>query len=176
MNETEQWAKGGKLAEILSSPHLDSAESRPWWKRSGIFLLGLFLVVILIVLLWTCGHSSSIAFERAKEGTEHFHEQFNQGDYAGIYSQASEEFQDAGSEEDMAKFLGKVHEKLGDFSNTNGPKSYFVTASTSGLFITLTYASNFAAGRGDELFVWRVGTRKAELVKYTIDSKELVLK
>jgi Protein of unknown function (DUF3887) len=106
-------------------------------------LLGLLLLIVLIVALWTCGRGSSAALERAKEATGHFHEQFNQGDYAGIYSQASQELQDAGSEEDMAKFFEKVHEKLGNFVSTYGPKNYAVTASTRGFFLTLVYATNF---------------------------------
>ena len=176
MSDIEPWAKGGRLSEALSAPPLELGESRPWYKRSGIFLLGILLLILLVGGLWTCGRSSSVAMQRAKDATGHFHQQFNQGDYAGIYAQAGEQFQNSGPEDEMAKLFGKIHEKLGNFVNTDGPKSYFVTASTNGIFITLTYASKFEEGEGEELFIWRVGTKEPQLVKYNINSKELVLK
>jgi predicted negative regulator of RcsB-dependent stress response len=174
VGDTEPWTKGGTLAEVVSTPQFHLSESRRWYKRSGVFLLGLLLLIVLIATFWTCGRSSSVALERAKAASEHFHEQFNQRDYVGIYSQASQEFQDAGSKDDMIQFFGKVHEKLGNFVSTDGPKNYAVTASTKGLFLTLMYASNFEQGEADEFFVWRVKTNSAQLIKYNVNSKLLL--
>jgi hypothetical protein len=121
MGDLEPWEKGGLLSEVLSTPRFHLSESRPWYMRSGVFRLGLLLLLVLVAGLWRCGRSSSAALEQTKGATKHFHEQFHRADSAGIYSQPSQEFQDAGSEDDMAKLFRKVDEKLGNFVSTYGP-------------------------------------------------------
>jgi hypothetical protein len=92
-----------------------------------------------------------------------------------IYSEASEQFRGSGSETDIEAFLARVHEKLGNEVRTSEP-AYFANVSTRRTFVTLTYATDFERGKGQERFVWTIEGDRAVLTRYDINSRELVMK
>jgi hypothetical protein len=113
--------------------------------------------------------------KEAKKGVAHFHEQFNQNQYHEIYSEATQVFRDAAPESEATAFFDKVHQKLGDEIRSGEPR-YFANVSTGGTFVTLAYDSEFVHGRGREQFLWRIEGDKASLVRYDINSKDLIMK
>jgi hypothetical protein len=60
--------------------------------------------------------------------------------------------------------------------STYGPNNCAATASTKGIFLTLSCATNFNQGEADELVVRRVKTNGAQLIKYNINAKAFSLK
>ena len=158
-----------------TTPVSSQAVSEPWhkWSRTKWAIIGVLLLVALG--MWRCGQSASAGTKAAKQAVLRFHQHFNQNQYHDIYAEATAVFRSAGSESETSAFLDKVHEKLGD-EVSNGEPTYFANVSTRGTFVTLTYNSEFTHGRGQERFVWRIEGDQAQLVRYDINSKDLIMK
>jgi len=58
---------------------------------------------------------------------------------------------------------------------TNDPQ-FFINASTNGTFVTLTYKTDFTHGSAQERFIWTLTGGKATLIRYNIDSRDLIVK
>jgi hypothetical protein len=147
----------------------------PWYKKSAA--RGLIVAALLLVLLgmWRCGSRAVGGTKVAKEGVLHFRERFNHSQYHEIYIEATQNFRDSGPEAEVNAFFDKVHQKLGD-EVSSGEPTYFANVSTGGTFVTLTYDTEFARGKGQERFVWRIEGQNAVLVRYDINSKDLIMK
>jgi len=103
----------------------------------------------------------------------HFHEQFNNGQYADIWEQGEDEFRNMGQPE-LIEFLSAVHRKLGN-SRSESLSNINVTVNTNGTFIVTQYFSNFEQGSAMETFTWKKHGQQLKLYGYNINSKALIL-
>lgn len=155
---------------ITGMPPLDinPAQAKPkriLWKWSlllTILLLGYFM--------WQCGSGMIAAARFSDDSVRHFHAQLDAESYGDIVRDSDEAFQNSESTENLIKFLGAVHSKLGasrGFSRTN----LNVNATTNGTFIRVVYQSTFDRGDAVETFTWRKLNSRLKLVAYDVRSK-----
>ena len=158
----------------VPAPNFGLTESRPWYKKATTKWLAPVVLALLILGMWRCGTRALAGAKVAKQSVDRFHSQFNRSEYHEIYVGATEEVRGAG-EPDTNAFLGKVHEKLGDFLHSDEP-AYFANVSNNGTFVTLTDRADFTRGEAQEKFVWRIDGGQARLLDYRIDSRDLIMK
>ncbi len=133
------------------------------------------VIGVLLPVLFSCNRKTFSAVRTAEGGVQHFHELFNQSQFQQIWQEAADEFRTSGSQAELVEFFDKVHKKLGNVSRTGSP-AYFVNVSTQGTFVRLTYDTEFAQGKAQETFVWRVESDGPRLVGYNISSRDLIVK
>lgn len=132
-------------------------------------------LLIGALLLSTLSCSMSKDKGTAHQGVEKFHGQLNQERYHDIFAEAGEELQKAVSEEELTEFLSAVHRKLGNVKSSD-PTGWHVNYTPSGTIVTLGYNSQFDEGKATEQFIWRVSGDKASLIRYDINSPDLITK
>lgn len=135
------------------------------------FLLAGFVVLALVVL-WTCGKGTYRDYRLTRGAIDRFHEHFNSGQYAEIYSEASAEYRSVGSQADQIKLFQSVHDKMGDAGKMS-IQGFHVNATNHGVFVDEVYATQFGKGAGQEGFIWRIDQDTPRLVTYHIDSPNL---
>ncbi len=159
------------------APEFTLSESRPWYRRNLVVLAIIVVTILIVIGMWQCGRGVAGLVRQGTgpslRATEQFHAQLNRGAYDEIYTGATEEFRKSGSQQELTTFFEAVHRKLGDFVSSGSP-SYFVQATTNGMFVTLTYQSTFQRGKGAERFVWKIEGGQPRLMGYNIDSRELI--
>ena len=128
-------------------------------------------IIVLGFLVAAC--SSSEHLDTAQAETHRFWQMMEAEQFASIYADAAEDFRKATSEEGLAKFLSAVNRKLGKMK-TAKKESWNVNYHTSGTFVTLGYNTQLDQGKATEQFVFVINDRKASLVRYNINSAELV--
>jgi len=101
-----------------------------------------------------------------------FHEEFNQQNYAAIYQEADPKFREAVQQEVLVKLLTKVHDKLGNVTDATRT-GFNVNFNVAGSTMTVTYATKFQQGEGQEQFVWLKSSDGVRLVRYDIRSAAL---
>ena len=130
--------------------------------------------LLAVGLIMTAGCSAGKVKQLAEQSVTKFHSQLDAEQYHEIFSQASTEFQKSATETELSEFFSAVHRKLGNVQNAK-EQTFFVNYGTAGTMVTLTYQTDFAAGRASEQFVWRVGDQPV-LVSYRVDSRLLITK
>lgn len=135
----------------------------------GIRLLSL---LCLIGLLQAC--SSAADTGKAEAAVAEFHTQLDQGQYADIYAQASDDFKKAATQADFAKLLGAVHRKLGAVKSSQ-KMNWRLNFGVGGETIALSYKTSFAGGDAQESFVYHMNGDRAELYGYNINSNALIV-
>jgi hypothetical protein len=128
--------------------------------------------IVLLVLLYSCGHSAYGIYRVANSATERLHLQLNQGQYEEIYSEAADEFRNQGTREETLAVLQKVHQKLG-VQKRSSMKNINLNRTNRGTFVTLGYDTAFDQGNADEQFVWLVMGNQARLYGYHVGSDKL---
>ena len=107
-----------------------------------------------------------------------FHQQLDSGSFDAIYDETDSLFQGASTREQFAAVLRAVHSKLGNVAGAN--ETEFFTreevGTNPGSYISLTFETAFASGKGTEKFNYRVDGGKVRLVGYNINSNELLTK
>lgn len=124
---------------------------------------------------WQCGSGMNAAASLSDDAVRHFHSQLDSESYADIVRGADEAFQDSASNDEITKFLTGVHSKLGmarGFTRTN----VFVSATTSGTLIKVSYKSTFDQGTAAEAFTWRKTGNALRLVRYDVNSNVFVVR
>lgn len=100
---------------------------------------------------------------------ETFHQEYNDGEDAEIYSSAAPEFRAATNEADYNTFIQTVHSKMGAYKGS-GESSYRTSATTGGTFVTLHYKSQFEHSEGTEDFTFIISGGAAKLQRYDVNS------
>ena len=134
------------------------------------FVIGIFFSLIVI----GCSAYSE-GKPAAEAGIAAFHEQLNEGKFEEMYDASDQKLKDATSKDDFIQFLSAIHTKLG---NSQGSTSAGWNISNFNLVTTITInqKTEFEHGHGVETFVYEIADKKASLVSYHIDSKELIIK
>jgi hypothetical protein len=111
----------------------------------------------------------------AEKAVENFHSQFNSEQYEEIINAAEEEFRNSASKEEMTTFFQAIHRKLGSVRRSTQTQ-FGVNVNTGGSFVTLAYQSEFTDGKATEQFVWRIRDDNAFLLRYDVNSPQLITK
>lgn len=137
----------------------------------------------VLTLLWlsilTLAVTNSCSLTKSREISEaavkKFHDQFNAGKYADIYTESDDQFKKVATEKDLVDLLQAVQRKLGTVKDVKG-STWGVNATTSGTMASLSYDTDFTEGRAEEQFVFHITGNQAKLVRYNINSPLLITK
>lgn len=104
------------------------------------------------------------------DAVHQFHARLDSEAYDDILRNSNEAFQGTDSPEELLKFLGAVHSKLGR-SIACTRNGIYVNVGTHGTFITSHYTTSFEHGLAAESFVWRKADGGLQLAGYNVQSK-----
>jgi len=125
------------------------------------------------ILLAACSQTP-IDTSAAERGVAQFRRLMEAQDYGAIYAGAASEFRQTGSEATALRFLEAVATRLGRVRESTR-QGWRYTVNGTGSFVSLSYATTFARGRGTEEFVFRMDGQQARLAGYNINSMDLVI-
>ena len=129
----------------------------------------LALIVLAVV---SCSSSEDVA--TAEREVQSFHEAFNAGQFDKIWDGAAEDLKKGSGKEEFVGLLQTVDRKLG--KTTAGKReNWTVNYGTGGTTVKLVFETSFAKGKGTETFAYRISGKKALLVGYNLNSKNLLL-
>ncbi|MGH9738827.1 MAG: hypothetical protein ACRD4X_09600 [Candidatus Acidiferrales bacterium] len=130
--------------------------------------------IFMAFLLWECGTGLYQGHTLANSAVEHFHQELNNGQFEQICQEADPEFRGAQPHNQLVKFLGAVHAKLGN-ALSDHMTGIRVNATTSGTFIITSYDTKYGKGAARETFTWVKKSGALKLAAYNINSEALVL-
>jgi hypothetical protein len=110
----------------------------------------------------------------AQTGVSTFHQMLNAGQFDAIYAASGPDMKKASTQADMVALFDAVHRKLGDFQS-GVLRGWYVNATTSGPYVTVTYRDKYEHASADETFGWRVSGGHALLSSYFINSTYLII-
>ena len=132
----------------------------------------LMLAAAAVVLLaGSCSTKEDLA--AAEREVEKFHQAYNAGRFDAIYEKTTDELKKTTPREEFVGMLETLQRKLGretDFKRTN----WTVNFGSGGTTVNLVYETAYEQGKGTETFNYRVSGKKALLMGYTINSKNLL--
>lgn len=111
----------------------------------------------------------------AETQVNYFHLALDEGDGGRLYDESGDEFKRMSQRQQFVDLIAAVHRKLGRVVASE-KAGWNVSYNTGGRYVALAYNTRFAQGRGVEQFVYRLSSRKAQLVGYHINSNELVMR
>ena len=135
--------------------------------------MGLGCVVVLF-LVSGCG-SMMESKGVAETQVTTFHEQFNDSDFEAIISSTHSLFLKETPEEEFTELLTAVRKKLGKVTKTSS-EQFNIDINNGVTTVVLVKNTTFEEGTGTETFTFRVANKKASIVGYFINSKDLILK
>jgi hypothetical protein len=135
--------------------------------RSGLFL----------AFLWMLGACTGMKEGKnaADVGVKEFHDRYSERRFDDILKGADTALQNSGDASQLVPLLEAVHRKLGAVRESK-QQNVNVFSGTSGTRVTVTYATTFEHGTGQEMFVWTIKDKRAALLRYNISSQELILR
>jgi hypothetical protein len=129
------------------------------------------LAVLFLLALTGCSMSADTSL--ADAAVPQFHEMLDTGRFVEIYAAAAQDLKHIVSQKDMVALLEGIHRKLGDTKSAQR-KAWNINYQVTGIFVTLTYATQFAEGDATEQFVYHLEDHKALLAGYHINSNALL--
>jgi hypothetical protein len=138
--------------------------------RHLLVVVSAFFVVILLA---SCSGQEKL--DVAEGGVAEFHRQLAAGAIHEMYAAASPKLKEATTEADFTKLLTAIRSKLGQVTQANRT-GWNLNYHTSGIFVTLTYDTQFQQGKAAERFVFQIMKERAALVSYNINSNDLMTK
>jgi hypothetical protein len=129
--------------------------------------------VVLIVLVWQCDSTLHRGRALADPAVQEFHQRLNASQYERIYRDADEGFAGVGGHDELVKFLGGVHARLG-YAGVANQINMRVNATTFGNSVVAQYDTKFAQGSAVETFTWTMKGGNLKLHGYNIESSALV--
>ena len=154
----------GQPSEAPTTP----PKRRVLWKWS-LLVTG----ILAVILLWRCGFGLLEGRRLSETGVQQFHALLNSGDYERIYDQAGDAFRNAGTRQDLIRFLQAVHTKLG-IAGSYSLNNMNVTATPTGTYIVAVYSTTFTGGVATETFTWLRKGNGVVLNGYHIQSMKLI--
>ena len=132
------------------------------------------LVFTCMALLVTgCGLTKGKAI--AETGIAHFHQLYNEEKYNDIWSEADTKYQSGITKDKSEEIMSAVQRKLGKVTSSSNTRW---NVNTFNLTTTVMMAQKtvFEKGEGSESFTFVIKGEKAILVKYEIQSVDLIIK
>jgi len=137
--------------------------------RTRLIVLLCLSAAVAAVILWSLGKGAFHDYRLASAAVEHFHEELNNSDYNGIYEDASDEFRQSASRDDVIKLVEKVHQRMGNSGKTSAA-GFDVNWKNGLTTIDQVLETEFANGHAQENFVWILQQGQLRLYNYHIDS------
>ena len=134
-----------------------------------------FLAIASAALVSLAGCSASADIKAAEQAVPHFHEQLDGGQFEQIWAGTSDDLKKVATQADFVALLTAVHRKLGGHKSEK-EQGWSTNVTTSGTFVSLTYATAYDGGDAVERFVFRMDKDRALLAGYNINSNALILK
>lgn len=110
----------------------------------------------------------------AQRGIASFHEQLNGGRFDAIYDGAAPEMRKSAQRSELNLLLSAVQRKLGRYQSGK-VETWNDNQTTSGHFVTIAYAAQYARATAQENFVYRLDGETPLLVGYHINSTAFLL-
>jgi len=124
--------------------------------------------------MWQCGSALVKGGRSSDLAVEQFHRKLNSERFEEIYTQADHAFQESGKQEEILKFFGAIHKKLGNAGRADRG-TIKINTNTNGTFIAVTYTTVYERGTATETFTWRKDVAdNLKLVGYNIQSNALI--
>jgi opacity protein-like surface antigen len=133
--------------------------------------LGFLAVIVLLVA--SCSSAEDLA--AAEREVEKFHQAYDAGQFDELYEKAADDFKKSSTKQEFVIMLEAIQRKLGKTAATKRG-DWKLNFSTGGTMVALTYETSFARGKGTEQFNYRMAGKKALLVGYNLNSKDLLLR
>jgi hypothetical protein len=111
----------------------------------------------------------------ADKAVSEFHAAFNEGRFGEIYDGASDEFRKATDRKRFLDLLGAVKRKLGKVGASEN-KGWRVNSRNLSTYVELAQSTRFDDSEAEESFTFLVRDGKAILLRYNIQSQELILR
>jgi hypothetical protein len=111
---------------------------------------------LMTLLVWQCSSVFRQGRALADSAVREFHSKLNAGQYEEIYNDADEGLAGETRHVELVKFLGAVHNKLGDAAISN-QANMRVNTTTFGNSVVAQYNTTFARGTAVETFTWPGG-------------------
>lgn len=131
--------------------------------------VGVLLLLVLGIVLWSCGKGVYHQYRDSTAAVELFHHRLDNGEFDAIYADASDSFRSSGAKADQIKFLQTVHQKLGRFEKSSS-LGFHVNWRQGHILVDQVYDTKFAQGSARESFVWVTENDNLRLYGYKIDS------
>jgi hypothetical protein len=109
----------------------------------------------------------------AEKQIDSFHDRFNSGDFAGIYSSSSGTLKIAMTEDEVSEKLSAMKLEHGNFVSAS-LKGWRTSEEPGGTWSAITYNSKYERGVSTEQFVYRTENGDAKLYGYYVNAKALV--
>lgn len=137
-------------------------------------LTNLLLLFIAGLVLAGCGDTIQ-GKSIAEPEVARFHERLNNQEFGTIYTSASEDFRKMIPQERAEALFAAIHRKLGRHKASSlvnwNVKTFNLTTT-----VVLAYQSNYTDGDATETFTFRVTDGVADLVGYSINSLDMLIK
>jgi hypothetical protein len=136
--------------------------------------ISLFLIVSVALFTSGCGGIFK-GKKAAEQSVGDFHNLYNDGKLAEIYSGGHPKLKSATTEKQFLELIGAVQRKLGKVTRSTETGSNVRTFNLT-TTVVLTQNTTFEQGTGTEVFTFEMSGDKAVLVGYNINSNDLILK
>jgi hypothetical protein len=133
----------------------------------------------MLAILFTTALAGCGGFTKGKPAAEnaiaHFHDLYNQGKLEDIWKQSDPKFRTASNKQKYDDFMAAVQRKLGKVTSTsnNGWKVQSFNLQT---IVLMDQNTAFEHGQGTESFTFEMNGTNAVLVRYNIESMDLITK
>ena len=111
----------------------------------------------------------------ADSALHEFHEKFNTQNFDYLYENAHQDFKSVTSQEEFLQLMEAIHRKLGPVTDTVN-SGWNVNSYNLTTYVSLTQDTAFESGKGTESFVYQIEDKQALLLKYNINSNDLIMK
>ena len=128
--------------------------------------------LVTALLLACAGCSPGSDRQQAEAAAARFHAQLDAGAFQAIYDAASPELRERQPAAEFVAQLARVHATLGE-TRASTLQGWKVVYGLRSAFLTLGYVTEFAHGKADEQFVYRVRGHEVALQAWHIESATL---
>ncbi len=131
-------------------------------------------IVAALALTFLAGCTAGRDVPSAEAGIAAFHHQLDAQAFDAIYAGSAPDMKTGTSQASFVQLLSAIHRKLGSFQSGSAA-GWNDNVTTSGHFVTVTYAAKYAGGAADETFVYRLDGDHAVLAGYHVNSTALIV-
>lgn len=135
------------------------------WKWSAVIA-----AVGLLYFTWQCGSAFYFGSRLADGEVRRLHDEVNAGQFEEICDDAEGAFSQGPKCDQLVETLRGVHRILGDVIDQKRGHIY-LNLSGQGIFVTVEFFTEFAAGQARETFTWHKGGNTLIFYGYDVQSK-----